>query len=97
MAPSKDRRVNGRGVGLGKDLNGILATLFITLRPLAIGAGCGFGLGWGFGGMSLSASCSFHLDLCTNTRGADRTFGDRYRRWMWYRNRCRLGDWMWCW
>lgn len=50
MTANKDRRIGGRGVGLGKMCNNSNKHIMHHFRQ-GVGAGCGFGVGWGFGGM----------------------------------------------
>jgi|SaaInlV_125m_DNA_1040241.scaffolds.fasta_scaffold00015_35 hypothetical protein len=53
MPPSKDRRLVGRGVGVGA-FTPCVDILSLNFFGVGIGLGCGFGLGWGFGGESFN-------------------------------------------
>lgn len=52
MPPSKDRRLVGRGVGVGA-FTPCVDILSLNFFGVGIGLGCGFGLGWGFGGVPI--------------------------------------------
>ncbi len=52
MPPSKDRRLLGRGVGVGA-FTTCVDILSLNFFGVGIGVGCGFGVGWGFGGERL--------------------------------------------
>ena len=95
MPPSKDRRLVGRGVGVGA-FTPCVDILSLNFFGVGIGLGCGFGLGWGFGGESFN--CKYYdTQFTTSPRGTDWVLGLRYRWWLWRRRwscvGCRFRRW----